>query len=131
MAATNKPLRVLLADDNADLRTMLGMTLSRLGIEATLCSDGAEAWEAYSNQGPFDAVVLDYQMPRMDGLQCARLIRESEATSGKEPVPLAFVSAWYEDLIENGARSVATLGIFQKPDSLTTFVSALGALAKT
>ncbi len=75
----SSPLRVVLVDDSQDLRMMLRVRLqasSDLDVEIVgEAADGVEALEIFEQQRP-DVVVLDLAMPRMDGLQAARQIRE-------------------------------------------------------
>ena len=80
---------VLVADDNGDLRTYLSRILSPL-YNVTLASDGEEALKAIDEQSPPDLVVLDIMMPRVDGFECARRLRENPRTAA---VPVLFLSA--------------------------------------
>jgi CheY-like chemotaxis protein len=73
-----RPLRVLLAEDRpVNQQVMLGM-LEHLGYRADLASDGEEVLEALARQ-PYDVVLMDIQMPRMDGLETTCRIRRRKA----------------------------------------------------
>jgi len=67
--------RVLLADDNADLRDLVQMQLGDLGFECKAVGDGLEAIEAALAQ-PYTIVLLDMDMPFMDGYETVRVLRE-------------------------------------------------------
>lgn len=68
-------LSVLVAEDNRVNQTVLSRLLERLGCRVTLVEDGAEAVEAAA-RGEFDVVFMDCQMPRVDGYEAARRIRQ-------------------------------------------------------
>lgn len=66
--------RILIAEDEAPLRNLVRMSLEAIGHHVTATSDGAEALAAFSAQ-PFDLVILDVMMPRIDGFGVCREIR--------------------------------------------------------
>ncbi|HUQ45999.1 MAG TPA: response regulator [Gemmatimonadaceae bacterium] len=70
-------MRVLFADDDAIARTLLCAVLADLGHEVVVAEDGERAWELYQ-EAPAPLVVLDINMPGLDGLTVCRLIREHE-----------------------------------------------------
>ncbi len=79
--AAERPLRVLAAEDNAVNRIVLQTLLAQIGIDPTIVTNGAEAVQAFP-QAAWDLVLMDVQMPVMDGLQAAREIRAIEAANG-------------------------------------------------
>lgn len=68
-------LRVLVADDDPIVRLLVVAVLAELGFETEVASDGANAWRMYEEWHP-DLVVLDVEMPDIDGLEVCRRIRE-------------------------------------------------------
>jgi CheY-like chemotaxis protein len=74
MAATN-PLRILLAEDNSVNQKVGLLMLSRLGYEADLAVNGLRAIEAVANTA-YDLVLMDIQMPEMNGIDATRITRE-------------------------------------------------------
>ncbi len=97
-AGPGRKLRVLVAEDNALNRRLTAALLERLGHSAEFVTDGRAA-VARARSGGFDAVLMDIQMPEMDGLTATRLIREQEAAVGDARVPIIAVTA--DAMLEN------------------------------
>ncbi len=93
-------LTVLVAEDNAVNQEVLTAMLSSLGCRVTLAHDGHEALEAIART-PFDIVLMDCQMPGLDGLAATRLIREKESGTQRH-LPIVAVTA--SATIEERAR---------------------------
>jgi len=70
-------MKVLVAEDNAVSRRVLEAALRTWGYDVTAVADGAHAWEALQAEDAAHLVILDWMMPRMDGLEVCRRIRES------------------------------------------------------
>jgi len=86
-------LRVLLAEDHPINRRVIELILAPLGIELTAVEDGARALEAYSASA-YDLVLMDMQMPVMDGLAATRAIRAHEAQArDHRRTPIVMLSA--------------------------------------
>jgi two-component system, cell cycle response regulator len=78
--ATARPassLRVIVADDDPDIREIVGDIVRGLGHSCEVASDGSEAWGMHQANRA-DVILSDWQMPRMDGLQLCRKVRESD-----------------------------------------------------
>ncbi len=91
-----KPLRILVADDDAVNRKVLEVMLKNMRHQLTSVSNGREALNAFTaQQGPerFDVIVLDIEMPVMDGRQTVAAIREHERAHGSAPIPIVAVTA--------------------------------------
>jgi signal transduction histidine kinase/CheY-like chemotaxis protein len=85
-------LRVLVVDDNANNQRIAGMILEMAGVTASFAGDGQAACDAVA-VARFDVVLMDLQMPVMDGLTAIRRIRAVERELGAERLPIIAVSA--------------------------------------
>jgi PAS domain S-box-containing protein len=84
-------LRILLAEDNAVNRTLVVRILEKRGFAVEVAGNGRAALQAL-DAGKFDAVLMDVQMPDMDGYQATAAIREAEKTTGKH-IPIIAMTA--------------------------------------
>ena len=112
--------RILLVDDEQPIQTLLSFPLQRDGYEVVQASDGREALTRFNEQ-PFDLVVLDVMMPRMDGLEVCRRLR------ARSSVPIIMLTAKSEEIdkvlgLELGADDYIT-----KPFSMREFRSRVKA----
>ncbi|WP_081581713.1 ATP-binding protein [Pararhodospirillum photometricum] len=73
--APPKPLRILVAEDIPENRILAQAVLERLGHDVELATNGREALDLLHTRGPFDVVLMDIQMPVMDGLDACRAVR--------------------------------------------------------
>jgi two-component system sensor histidine kinase/response regulator len=85
------PLRVLLAEDSAINQELAQGLLAMRGHTVVVVEDGREALAAMESE-PFDLVLMDVQMPEMDGLEATRAIRERERGTGRH-VPIVALTA--------------------------------------
>ena len=92
-----QPLKILAAEDNRINRLLLGRILEKAGHQAVFADNGVEAlrlWEI----GDFDVLLMDLQMPVMDGLEAAQEIRRREAgNSAHTPIIAVTARAMHED----------------------------------
>ena len=93
--ADGEPL-VLIADDDADIRALVGFRLERAGCNVMRAADGEEALRLAGEQTP-DICVLDVTMPKLDGLGVTRALRGQTATQSV-PVLLLTARAGEEDV---------------------------------
>jgi len=85
-------MRILIVEDDVVMRNVFSVMLRRADYEVDVAEDGiigVEMWE----KGGYDLVLMDVQMPRMDGLEATRVIREKERVSGGH-TPIVAVTAY-------------------------------------
>ena len=120
-------LRLLVAEDNLINQRIVKELLRKEGHQPTVVSNGREALEVLGRQ-PFDAVILDYQMPEMDGLQALHALR-THASPRVRALPVLFFTG------EADEGALALLGPYgvvqtlQKPVEPRTLLSAVARLA--
>ena len=88
----DRPLRVLAAEDNATNQLVLKSVMATFGVELHMVATGRAAVEAWSND-TFDVILMDIQMPDLDGIAATRAIRAAEAESGRPRTPIIALSA--------------------------------------
>jgi len=84
---------VLIADDDSDIRDLVGFRLERAGCDVVRAADGEEALRLAGERPP-DVCVLDVMMPKLDGLGVTRALRSSPET---ERVPVLLLTARVSD----------------------------------
>ncbi|NIC42764.1 response regulator [Aquabacterium sp. A08] len=116
-AVPGSPLvRVLSVDDIEVNQKIIGLVLRRLGCAVEQAADGAQAVDRCAHQR-YDLVLMDLQMPGMDGLEACRRIRADEAARALPPVPMVAVTA-HGDLADRAACLAAGMqGFMNKPVS--------------
>lgn len=85
-------LRILAVEDNTVNQLVLKTLLQQVGVEPTMVADGQQALEAWE-AGDWHLILMDVQMPIMDGVTATRGIREREASSGRPRTPIIALTA--------------------------------------
>ncbi|MDQ1277099.1 MAG: two-component system, sensor histidine kinase and response regulator [Thermodesulfobacteriota bacterium] len=119
------PLRILLAEDNEDNRTLVWMYLKNTPHEMQMAENGQLALDRFINNGPFDLVFMDVQMPVMDGYTATRAIRVWEEEQGRERTPIVALTAYAlkEDIQKS--LDAGCDGHVTKPLKKATFLNAI------
>lgn len=96
-----RDIRVMVADDDRIVRRIVVTKLSGLGYTVTEAADGQEALERLESGAAYDLLITDQLMPRMNGLQLIRALRESpESERSGLPVIMLTSKSGEQDIIE-------------------------------
>ena len=120
--AEKHPIRILLAEDNPINQQVVRLMLTRLGYKIEVVSNGLQALEAVK-QNTFDLVLMDVQMPEMDGEEATRHIR-SEVPQKHQP----YIVALTADALEGRREFYLEIGMddyLSKPMSIDSLVKAI------
>jgi len=122
-------LKILVAEDNPTNQQVVMALLGSIGLEPNVVDDGEQAVEAWASGG-FDLILMDIQMPRMDGITAARTIRAKEAELGRPRTPIIALTAnamphQVEEYVAAGMD-----GFVPKPIDLRTLYEAIQEAAQ-
>jgi DNA-binding response OmpR family regulator len=121
---TMSKAKILVAEDERDIRELIAFTLRFAEFEVVLTSNGIEAIDIALREKP-DLIMLDVRMPKMTGYEACRLLKENPET---RDIPVVFLSAkGQEDEIKLGLSSGADEYILKPfaPDELTKRVEVI------
>ncbi|NJS08953.1 MAG: response regulator [Microcoleus sp. CSU_2_2] len=124
LLAEHLPLRILLADDHLVNQKVALQILQRMGYRADVAGNGLEVLEALRRQ-PYDVVLMDVQMPEMDGLEASRLICAEWGDTGRPWIVAMTANAMRGDREECMAAGMDDY--LSKPIEIEELVRALSA----
>jgi CheY-like chemotaxis protein len=124
--ALERPLRVLAAEDNSVNQLVLKTLLNQVGVDPVMVADGREAIEAWERE-PWDLILMDVQMPLVDGLTATMEIRRREAVTGRARTPIVALTA--NAMADQVARyrAAGMDGFVAKPIAASRLFAALQA----
>ncbi|MGY8830296.1 MAG: ATP-binding protein, partial [Pseudomonadales bacterium] len=123
-------LHILAADDVPQNLELLQLNLQRLGHQVTCVADGQAAVEAFTH-GTFDLILMDVQMPLVDGLEASRRIRALEAAGQRVPLPIIALTASVLDQDRQAALDAGMNGFASKPLDLPGLLAEMARLLGT
>jgi CheY-like chemotaxis protein len=125
-----RPLRVLVVDDHLVNQAVASATLRKWGHAVASAADGQEAVDRTARES-FDVVLMDLQMPVMDGLEATRRIRAREQADGRPRVPIIAMTA--RAMAEDRDRCAAAGmdGYLSKPMNAQQFFDVLESIGRT
>ena len=119
-----RPLRLLMAEDNELNQEVVTEMLHVLGCEVDVVPDGKLALAALGRES-YDAVLMDCRMPTMDGYEATRRLRAREAAAGQTPVPVIAMTAYALAADQEKCYAAGMSGYISKPFGLKTLQDAL------
>ncbi|HSS96594.1 MAG TPA: response regulator transcription factor, partial [Terriglobales bacterium] len=122
----SQPAKILLAEDQADLREMIAVTLRMAGHDVLAAPDGGAALQAAQASSP-DLIIMDIHMPVLDGLQVCEQLREVEALS---KVPVMLMSSLPIDQAQVTGEQVGANEYLRKPFELSHLIQRVDALLR-
>ena len=116
---------VLVADDDEDILTLVGLRLERAGYEVIRARDGVEALELIDGREDLDVAVVDVMMPRMDGHELVRELRRMPAFA---ELPILVLTAAVHDRVADESAAAGADAHMRKPFSPKDLVARLAEL---
>jgi CheY-like chemotaxis protein len=117
--------RILLVDDNANGLAARKSVLEELGYSIVTCTSGADALEHFTSREPFDLVVTDYKMPRMDGLELIGRLRKHTPD-----LPIVLISGYVDTLGMNEASTGADVVIQKSANEVSHLIRSVNRLLR-
>ncbi|HEU4843707.1 MAG TPA: response regulator [Burkholderiaceae bacterium] len=125
-------LRVLVVDDNASAREIFLGMLGSMKFDAAAADSGAHAVQAVAQareQGrPFRVVLMDWQMPGMNGIAAVKAIRAEAEAAGAAPPAMVMVSAYSRDALLDELQDLAVEATLSKPVSASTLLDSISTV---
>lgn len=119
----NSTARILLAEDDPMIRDLINVVLSQRGLHPDAAASGRQAVEKWQD-GDFDLIFMDLQMPEMNGLEATRAIRERESAGQKRTCIIGLTAhasrEIHEECLASGMDQVLT-----KPVKIKDLLSAV------
>ena len=115
--------RILIADDEPNIREVISFALERAGFGTVTARNGAEALQQF-RRGPLDLIILDIGMPEMDGLEVCRQVRKVSE------VPILFLSARDEEIDRVLGLEIGGDDYVTKPFSARELVARVNVILK-
>lgn len=117
-------MKILLAEDEPDIQFVTRIALEDDGHQVVVVGDGLAALEA-ARREPFDVILLDVMMPRLDGLGVCQQLKADPRT---RHVPVIFLTARSQQFEMQAGMHLGALGYIVKPFDTFTLGSEIGAL---
>ncbi len=125
LAGMCEAMRVLIADDDADMRSYLRDVLQKRGFSIAAVASGCELLARLAHDEPYDLVVSDLRMPSPSGLQVACMMRTAGLAT-----PFLLITAFPDARLQRALAALPSVTLLGKPFTPAQLVSAATALTK-
>ena len=115
-------MHILLAEDDPSIRKVINLALAGCGLHIEVAATGCEAVEKW-RRGPFDLILMDLQMPGMNGLEATRVIRAREAFGSR--IPIIGITAHAGAEILDECRTAGMDQVLPKPLQINDLLAAI------
>lgn len=123
-------MRFLCCEDNATFRKIIELMLAPTGVDIDFATNGKEGVDAFATKA-YDGVLMDMEMPFMNGIEATRAIRAIEAADGTDPVPILFLSGHEGPEIVQRTLNAGGTGFLLKPFTAEGLINALDHVLRT
>ncbi len=117
---------ILAVDDSASMRQMVTFTLQSAGYDVVDAVDGQDAWEKASARR-FDLVLVDQNMPRLDGIALTRKLRD---TAAFKVTPILILTTESSEQMKQAGRAAGATGWLVKPFDPIKLVEVIGQVIR-
>lgn len=117
-------VKLLCAEDNATLQKMVDLMLAATGVDIEFVNNGQAVLETLAVR-EFDLLLLDVEMPVLNGYQAALQIRQTEAKASKAPLPILFLTGHESQDILKSLSDIAQSAYLHKPFTSEQLIKAI------
>ncbi len=117
--------RVLIADDDPAICTLIDTVLRKGPYEMVVCHDAESALVAIDRNGPFDIIICDFMLPGISGLDLVERLRSKESTRG---VPILMISGHTNYAMDGRAKNAGANMFLNKPFTISQLRTAVNQL---
>jgi two-component system sensor histidine kinase/response regulator len=129
LVASINDAKILLVEDNKTNQKVAKLMLKRMGLEVKVVEDGEDAWALYQNES-YDLILMDIEMPGLNGLDTTKYIRKFESEMGKDPVWIVALTAHTSDDFREQTQTVGMNDFLLKPIERETLRLVLRTFAQ-
>ena len=126
LRTTSQPLRILLAEDNATSREVIRRILETEGHRVTIVTNGREVLEVLEER-EFELVLMDVQMPELDGIAATRAIRGSDSPLVNRAIPVIALTAHAMEGDRERCLAAGMNAYVSKPVRVAELIAAIEA----